>query len=89
MEETINQINDKNVAVEQEEKPIALEHLMLIRRKKGYSFFKRIFDFIVATAGLVVGFIPMIVFAILLKCETKGAAFYKEERLGRFCHLQR
>ena len=82
MEEIINQ--SKEDLTKKEEQPIALEHLMLIRRKKGYSFFKRIFDFVVSTAGLVVGAIPMIVFAVLLTIESKGGAFYKEQRLGRY-----
>ena len=91
MEETEKQTTEESsekqeqiISAEKKAVSMPLEHLMLIRRKKGYSFFKRIFDFITSAVGLVVGVIPMIVFTILLKKETKGKVFYKEERLGRY-----
>ena len=91
MEETVKQTTEESsekqeqvLSTEPKEASTPLEHLMLIRRKKGYSFFKRIFDLIVSAVGLVVGILPMIVFAILVKNQSKGKVFNKEERLGRY-----
>lgn len=43
---------------------------------------KRIFDIAVATFGLVVTGLPMLVAAILVKATSKGPIFYRQTRIG-------
>ena len=44
---------------------------------------KRMFDILVALAGLILLFPLMAVVALLIKCDSKGAVFFKQERIGR------
>ena len=46
-------------------------------------FFKRIISVLLALCGLIVCAIPMVIIAILIKCDSKGAALFKQERLGK------
>jgi len=45
---------------------------------------KRIFDFCFSLAGLIVLLPAMIVIAILIKLDSKGPIFFRQERVGRF-----
>ena len=47
------------------------------------NFVKRIIDFSFAIIGTVVFAIPMIVIAIVVKLDSKGPVFFKQERLGK------
>ena len=47
------------------------------------NFFKRLISVTLAVCGLIVCAIPMIVIAILIKCDSKGPALFKQVRLGK------
>ncbi len=59
-----------------------IEDLGKIKSKPIYSFFKRLFDIVVSLICLVILALPMLIIAIIIKCDSKGEAFYKQERLG-------
>lgn len=46
-------------------------------------FFKRVLFVLIALCGLIVCAIPMVIIAILIKCDSKGPALFKQERLGK------
>ena len=46
-------------------------------------FFKRLISVALAVCGLIVCAIPMMVIAILIKCDSKGPALFKQVRLGK------
>ncbi len=45
-------------------------------------FFKRLIDFVLALCGIVVLAIPMIIMAIVVKCDSKGPVFFMQKRVG-------
>ena len=45
---------------------------------------KRSFDIVVAVSGLLVLFPLLVVVAVLIKLESRGPAFYSQERVGQF-----
>ena len=45
-------------------------------------FFKAFIDIALSVIGLIVCCIPMLIIAIVIKCESKGPAFFKQKRLG-------
>lgn len=44
---------------------------------------KRIFDIIIALFVLIIGFIPLIIFAIWVKLDSKGGVIFKQKRVGK------
>ncbi len=46
-------------------------------------FFKRFFDIICSFLGIVVLALPMLIIAIVVKCDSKGPAIFKTERVGK------
>lgn len=46
------------------------------------KFFKRLIDIILSSIGLIVLAIPMLVVAIIIKCEDPGSAIFKQKRVG-------
>lgn len=50
---------------------------------KIYLVIKRILDFISALLACILLIIPMIIIAIIVKCDSKGPVIYKQERLGK------
>lgn len=46
-------------------------------------FFKRMISVLLALCGLIVCAIPMVIIAILIKCDSKGSALFKQVRLGK------
>lgn len=46
-------------------------------------FFKRVFDILLSFLGIVILAIPMFVIAIVVKCDSKGPAIFKTERVGK------
>lgn len=46
-------------------------------------FFKRVLSVLLALCGLIVCAIPMVIIAILIKCDSKGPALFKQVRLGK------
>lgn len=49
---------------------------------RGYLFIKRLFDVTVAFVTGIILLVPMIVIALLVKIDSKGPAFFRQERLG-------
>lgn len=45
-------------------------------------FFKRFIDIVLSFVGIVVLALPMIVFALIIKAENPGPAFFKQKRIG-------
>ncbi len=52
-----------------------------LHKKQGQVLLKRIFDIVAAILLLVLLMIPMIVIAILIKFDSKGSIFYRQERV--------
>lgn len=46
-------------------------------------FFKAFIDISLSVIGLIVCCIPMLIIAIIIKCESKGPALFKQKRLGK------
>lgn len=47
------------------------------------QFFKRLLSIILALCGLTVCAIPMMIIAIIIKCDSKGPALFKQVRIGK------
>lgn len=47
------------------------------------NVFKRIFDFITALFALIILFIPFCIIAIVIKVDSQGAIFFKQDRVGK------
>ncbi len=45
-------------------------------------FLKRLIDFILALCGIIVLAIPMLVLAIVVKCDSKGPVLFRQKRIG-------
>ena len=52
--------------------------------KRWQLFFKRIFDFITAIIMIIILAIPMIIIAIMIKLDSKGPVFYRQERVTTY-----
>lgn len=48
-----------------------------------YAAFKRFTDVVLSICGLIVFLLPMLLIAIIIKCESKGPAIFKTERVGK------
>ena len=48
-----------------------------------YCILKRLFDILLSILGIIVSLIPMIIIAILIKCDTPGPILFFQERLGK------
>ncbi len=46
-------------------------------------FFKRVIDIIISFFGILFLCLPMLVIAIVIKCDSKGPALFKQKRLGK------
>lgn len=46
-------------------------------------FFKRVISLFLAICGMVVCAIPMVIIAIVIKCDSEGPALFKQKRLGK------
>lgn len=55
----------------------------MMKNKKFDLFIKRAFDILVSWFGLVVLFPFFIVIAIMIKIDSKGSVFFRQERIGR------
>lgn len=56
----------------------------ILNKKKGQLFLKRIFDLVFSLFLLVVFAIPMTVIAILIKKDSAGPIFYRQERVTTY-----
>lgn len=48
-------------------------------------FFKRFYDIVLSFFGIIVFALPMVIIAIAVKCDSKGPAVFKTERVGKNC----
>ncbi len=55
------------------------------KTKKITLFLKRFGDILLSFCALVVFAIPMLIIAIVVKCDSKGPAIFKTERVGKNC----
>lgn len=55
-----------------------------LKKKKLQLKAKRVFDFSVALAMLMVCALPMLVIAVLIKLDSKGPVFYRQERVTAY-----
>ena len=56
----------------------------ILNKKRGQLLLKRAFDIVVALILLVILAIPMAVIAILIKSDSKGPVFYRQERVTTY-----
>ena len=54
-----------------------------VERRIAYEVMKRCLDIIFSMLALLILIIPMCIVAIAIKCTSKGAALYTQERLGK------
>ena len=55
-----------------------------LNKKRGQLIVKRIFDFVVAIILLVILAIPMAVIAVVIKMDSPGTVFYRQERVTTY-----
>lgn len=60
------------------------EYYDILDKKRVSLFLKRCFDIIAAFILLVILAIPMIVIAVMIKLDSKGPVFYRQERITRY-----
>ena len=53
----------------------------VLNNKRGQLVLKRIFDFIAALILLIILAIPMAVIAVMIKLDSAGSVFYRQERV--------
>ena len=56
----------------------------VLSKKRVQLFFKRVFDVFVAILLLILIFIPMLIIALLIKIDSRGPVFYRQERVTRY-----
>lgn len=58
-------------------------YIALSRHKAGL-FFKRVFDIFASLILIILLGIPMIVIAVIIKCDSKGPVFFRQERVTSY-----
>lgn len=56
----------------------------ILSRKKGSLALKRIFDIVVGFILVILLAIPMLIIAVMIKMDSKGPVFYRQERVTRY-----
>lgn len=56
----------------------------VLSKHKAGLFFKRVFDVIAAIDLIILLGIPMLVIAIMIKCDSKGPVFFRQERVTSY-----
>lgn len=60
------------------------EYYQILQKKKYSLILKRIFDFVCASIMLIILAIPMLVIAVLIKLDSPGPVFYRQERVTQY-----
>ena len=47
-----------------------------------YPFFKRFFDIVISSLGIIVLALPMAIIAVIIKLDSKGPVFFRQRRIG-------
>ena len=55
-----------------------------LSKRKAALFFKRIFDIFAALDLIILLGIPMLIIAIMIKCDSKGPVFFRQERVTSY-----
>ena len=56
----------------------------VLRKKRGQIAVKRVFDFLLASILIILFAIPMIAIAIIIKCDSSGPVFFRQERVTAY-----
>lgn len=64
--------------------PEVREYYNILRKKKGSIIIKRCFDLVMALLLLVILFLPMLIIAILIKLDSRGPVFFRQERVTAY-----
>ena len=51
--------------------------------RKFYLFWKRFFDIFASTIAIIVFSLPMLIVALIIKCDSKGPVLFKQNRIGK------
>ncbi len=46
-------------------------------------FFKRLFDIVLSLLGIIALAVPMLLLAVIIKCDSRGPVFFKQRRIGK------
>ena len=60
------------------------EYYDILKKKRLYLFFKRVFDIIASFLLLIILSPVFLVLAIMIKLDSKGPVFYRQERITRY-----
>lgn len=60
------------------------EYYDILNKKRLSIFLKRIFDYVLGLLLLIILAIPMLIIAILIKLDSPGPIFYRQERVTRY-----
>lgn len=55
-----------------------------LSKRKAALFFKRLFDIFAALDLIILLGIPMLIIAIMIKCDSKGPVFFRQERITAY-----
>lgn len=64
--------------------PEVWHYWVILDKKRGQLLLKRVFDFVFALSLLVIFAIPMFVIAVLIKLDSPGSIFYRQERVTSY-----
>ena len=56
----------------------------ILNKKRNQLFFKRAFDLLLAVVLVVILAIPMLIISLLIKIDSKGPVFYRQERITTY-----
>ena len=60
------------------------EYYDILAKKKGALGLKRVFDVVVAVIMLIILAIPMLIIAVMIKVDSPGPVFYRQERVTTY-----
>ena len=56
----------------------------ILKKKKASLFLKRVFDILVGLIILIITAIPMTIIAVMIKLDSEGPVFYRQERVTTY-----
>ena len=61
----------------------------IVNKRRASLMVKRLFDIVVASIMLAVLALPMLIIAILIKCDSRGPVFFRQERVTQYGRITR
>ena len=61
----------------------AIDYRAIVKKKRFSLFLIRACDFLTALFGLLVLFLPFVLIAVTIKCDSDGEVFFRQTRVGR------